>query len=92
LASTFASPFKPGQLVVHATHGVSRYAGTKMMEGADGKVEEYFQLDYADGHRVFVPIEHVARLSKHVGDEVALARLTTEVQPRSPYSRIPKPK
>ena len=59
---------------MHATHGVSRYAGTKMMEGADGRSEEYFQLEYADGHRVFVPVEHVARLTKHVGDaEIATA-------------------
>ena len=92
MATKFASPFQPGQLVVHATHGVSRYAGTKMMEGADGRSEEYFQLEYADGHRVFVPIEHVARLTKHVGDEVALTRLTVEFQRRSPYGRLPKPK
>ena len=79
--------------MVHATHGVSRYAGTRLLEAADGSHAEYFQLDYAEGHRVFVPIEHIARLSKHLGEaDVALARLTAEVQPRSPYTRLPKPK
>jgi len=73
------------------THGLSRYAGTKLLQASDGTTAEYFQLDYAEGHRVFVPIEHVSRLSKHLGAEAALARLNSEVQRRSPYSRLPKP-
>jgi len=91
LATEFASPFHLGELVVHATHGISRYAGTKLMQASDGSTAEYFQLDYAEGHRVFVPIEHVSRLSKHLGAEAALARLNSEVQRRSPYSLLPKP-
>jgi transcription-repair coupling factor (superfamily II helicase) len=91
LPAKFASPFHLGELVVHATHGISRYAGTKLLEATDGTTAEYLQLDYAEGHRVFVPIEHVGRLSKHLGEEAALARLNSEVQRRSPYSRPPKP-
>jgi transcription-repair coupling factor (superfamily II helicase) len=91
LATKFASPFSPGELVVHITHGISRYVGIKQMAGPDGADAQYFQLDYAEGHRVFVPVEHVGRLSKHVGAEAALARLNSEVQRRSPYSRLPKP-
>jgi transcription-repair coupling factor (superfamily II helicase) len=91
LATQFASPFQLGDLVVHATHGISRYAGTRIMQATDGSTAEYVQLEYAEGHRVFVPIEHIGRLSKHLGDETALARLNSEVQRRSPYSRVPKP-
>jgi transcription-repair coupling factor (superfamily II helicase) len=91
LATHFASPFQLGELVVHATHGISRYAGTRVMQATDGSTAEYLQLEYAEGHRVFVPIEHIGRLSKHLGDETALARLNSEVQRRSPYSRVPKP-
>jgi transcription-repair coupling factor (superfamily II helicase) len=61
------------------------------MQATDGTTAEYVQLDYAEGHRVFVPIEHISRLSKHLGEETALARLNSEVQRRSPYSRVPKP-
>jgi len=64
--------------------------GTREVEATDGTIAQYFQLDYAEGHRVFVPVEHVARLSKYVGEEAALARLTTSEQ-RSPYSRSQKP-
>ena len=87
----FISPFQPGELVVHATHGVSRYAGTRRLQAGDGSEAEYIQLDYADGDRVFVPIEHVDRLSKHIGVAVGLARLSAAVERRTPYSRYPKP-
>ncbi len=76
---------------MHTTHGISRYAGTRLLQAADGTTGRYFQLDYAEGHRVFVPVEHVARLSKYLGTETALARLNTEVQRRSPYSHLQKP-
>jgi transcription-repair coupling factor (superfamily II helicase) len=87
----FVSPFQPGELVVHATHGVSRYAGTRLLQAGDGSKAEYIQLDYADGDRVFVPIEHVDRLSKHIGEEVGLTRLSAAVERRTPYTRFPKP-
>jgi len=87
----FVSPFQPGELLVHATHGISRYAGTRVVKADDGSTSEYFQLDYAEGDRVFVPVEHVGRLSKHLGDAVDLARLTAGVERRTPYSRQQKP-
>ena len=61
------------------------------MEGADGTTTQFLQLEYAQGDRIFVPVEHIGRLSKYVGDDVTLARLTSEVQRRSPYGRFQKP-
>ena len=90
LPAKFASPFSPGELVMHTTHGLCRYVGTRSLEATDGTTAQYFQLDYADGHRVFVPVEHIGRLSKYLGEEATLARLTTGEQ-RAPYSRSPKP-
>jgi hypothetical protein len=88
----FASPFKPGELVVHATHGISRYVGTKVLQADDGTQTEYLELDYAEGDRIFVPVEHVGRLVKHIGDEDAnLSRLNAATERRTPYSRYPKP-
>jgi transcription-repair coupling factor (superfamily II helicase) len=89
--SQFASPFQPGELVVHATHGVSRYAGNRVLEAGDGSQAEYLQLDYANGDRVFVPIEHIDRLSKHVGPDVDLTRLSASAERRTPYTHHPKP-
>lgn len=91
VASKFASPFKPGELIMHATHGLSRYIGMRLIQAEDGSTAEYFQLDYAEGDRVFVPIEHVARLSKYLGNDADLARLTAAVERRTPYSRVQKP-
>jgi transcription-repair coupling factor (superfamily II helicase) len=87
----FTSPFLPGELVLHTTHGLSRYVGTRQLEAADGSTTQYLHLEYAQGDRIFVPVEHVGRLSKYIGDDVALARLNSEVQRRSPYSRFQKP-
>ena len=87
----FASPFKPGELIVHATHGLSRFIGMRLLKAEDGSTAEYFQLDYAEGDRIFVPIEHVARLSKYLGGDAALAKLTAGVERKTPYSRAQKP-
>ena len=87
----FASPFKPGDLIVHATHGLSRFIGVRQLQADDGSTAECFELDYAQGDRVFVPVEHVARLTKYVGTDVDLARLTAGVDRRTPYSRGQKP-
>lgn len=76
---------------MHATHGISRYMGTRFLEAEDGTTTQYFQLDYAEGDRVFVPVEHVGRLSKHVGTDVTPARLSVEFQHRTSFSRLPKP-
>ncbi len=91
MPAEFTSPFLPGELVLHITHGLSRYTGTRQMESADGTTGQYLQLEYAQGDRILVPVEHVSRLSKYIGDDVALARLNSEVQRRSPYSRFQKP-
>lgn len=91
MPNKFVSPFHPGELIVHATHGISRYVGIRVLQADDGSTAEYFELDYAEGDRVFVPIEHVGRLSRHLGEGVDLARLTAAVERRTPYSRLQKP-
>lgn len=91
VSTKFVSPFDPGELIMHATHGIGRYAGTRMVKADDGSTSEYFQLDFAEGDRVFVPVEHVDRLSRYLGEHVGLARLTAAVERRTPYTRLPKP-
>lgn len=82
-------PFKPGDLVVHATHGLGRFSGMRAMGDANG---QYLQLDYASGDRVFVPLENLDRITKYAGDEVDVARLTSKESPsRSPYARPANP-
>ena len=82
-------PFKPGDLIVHATHGLGRFSGMKAMGDGNG---QYLQLDYASGDRVFVPLENLDRITKYSGDEVDVVRLTSKESPsRSPYARPANP-
>lgn len=79
-------PLTPGDLLVHLTHGVCRYQGTRLLP-ADGAMKLFLQLDYADGDRIFVPAEHIGRLSRHAGEDVELTRLALNVQSRTPFNR-----
>ncbi|HLF05296.1 MAG TPA: transcription-repair coupling factor, partial [Dehalococcoidia bacterium] len=69
----------PGSYVVHIDHGVARFAGTTHM-GENGEAREYLALEYADGDKLYVPTEHLDRVSAYVGmqDQApALTRLGT---------------
>ena len=76
----------PGQYVVHIDHGIGRFVGTTNRQpggAADGDrassrgesdasaVREYIILEYADADRLFVPMEHLGRLSPYVGGDEA---------------------
>ena len=58
--------FQPGELVVHVDHGVARFQGMKLIEG-EGADREYLELEYADGDRLFVPVESLDRVQKYMG-------------------------
>jgi len=58
--------FQPGELVVHVDHGVARFQGMKLIEG-EGADREYLELEYADGDRLFVPVESLDRIQKYMG-------------------------
>src|SRR5207302_1661893 len=66
-----------GDLVVHVVHGVGRYRGMETREIA-GSVNDYLPLDYAQGHKLFVPADQVDAVSKYIGGEAPkLNRLGT---------------
>ena len=56
----------PGTYVVHVDHGVARFTGTTQM-GQDGEEREYLVLEYAEGDKLYVPTEHLDRVSAYVG-------------------------
>ncbi len=59
------SELREGDLVVHAEHGIGRFAGIETREG--GKKEEVLVLHYADSAKLFVPLAHVHMVSRYVG-------------------------
>ncbi|MDE2765708.1 MAG: transcription-repair coupling factor, partial [Chloroflexota bacterium] len=78
--SLLVEELSPGQLVVHVDHGVARFAGTRPMENG-GAGREYLVLEYAEGDRLYVPMEHLDRVSLYAGGSdspPSLTRLGTQ--------------
>ncbi|TMC06599.1 MAG: transcription-repair coupling factor [Chloroflexi bacterium] len=77
--------FEPGELVVHVDHGVARFNGMRLIDAEDpeqgGTIQrEYLELEYAEGDKLFVPVESLDRVQKYVGgteDRPPLHRLGT---------------
>ncbi len=57
---------KPGDLVVHVSHGIARYRGLKLLEKGD-QVEEHLQLEFREGTKIFVPSSKIELVQKYVG-------------------------
>lgn len=68
-------PFKPGDYVVHATHGIAYFAELVRQEVA-GHERDYFLLEYAHGDKLFVPLEQVDKLTRYIGPDGDSPRLT----------------
>ena len=68
-------PFKPGDYVVHAAHGVAFFKDLVRRE-IDGTARDYLLLEYAEGDKLFVPVEQLDRVTRYVGPEGASPRLT----------------
>ena len=83
------SDLVPGSYVVHVDHGVARFAGTTRMAGGLGNKDsgeqesgdqEYLVLEYADNDKLYVPTDHLDRVSAYIGAQdqpPSLTRLST---------------
>ena len=81
--ATTVEELNPGQYVVHVDHGIARFVGTINRGGTethdgDGATgaqttasREYLVLEYAEGDRLYVPMEHLDRISPYVGGDEA---------------------
>jgi len=73
----------PGDLVVHAEHGIARYEGlTSVMVGK--APHDCVALSYAGGDKLYVPVENIDVLSRYggAGDTATLDRLGGEAWQR----------
>ncbi|MGH6841512.1 MAG: transcription-repair coupling factor, partial [Methylocella sp.] len=73
---TEAYALAAGDIVVHVDHGIARFAGLKAIEAA-GAPHDCLELHYAEGARLFLPVENLELLSRYgAGEtEVELDRL-----------------
>ena len=68
-------PFKPGDYVVHATHGIALFKEIVKQEVA-GIERDYLYLEYAKGDKLFTPVEQIDKITRYVGPESSAPRLT----------------
>jgi transcription-repair coupling factor (superfamily II helicase) len=76
-ADTFlrdADALTPGDLVVHVEHGIGRYLGLETIT-ALGAPHECLALEYAEGAKLYLPVENVDLLSRFGSEEGQLDRL-----------------
>jgi transcription-repair coupling factor (superfamily II helicase) len=65
-----------GDVVVHVDHGIARFVGLKAIE-AEGVPHDCLELHYAEGAKLFLPVENLELLSRYGSEdtEVELDRL-----------------
>ncbi len=71
----FLADVSPGDFVVHADHGIARFAGIVRRDVGEEQ-RDYLQLRYAGEDRLYVPIEQIDRVSRYLADSDRAPRLT----------------
>lgn len=65
---------KPGDFVVHASHGIGKYLGIRTLE-IEGTHRDYLFVKYSGEDRLYVPTDQIQLVQKYVGGEGAEPRL-----------------
>ena len=58
-----------GDYVVHSVHGIGRCEGVTRLSGTGAGTKDYVTVAYADGAKLYVPIEQMSSLSRYGGGE-----------------------
>ncbi len=74
LAVRHLSELREGAPVVHQAHGVGRYLGLETLE-AGGQANEFLALSYANGAKLYVPVDSLHMISRYSGASDELAPL-----------------
>lgn len=78
--AAFLRGLKPGDYVVHIEHGIAVYDGL-VRRSVGGIERDYLNLRYAEGDRLYVPVDQIDRVSRYIGAgdvEPQLTRLGTQ--------------
>lgn len=75
LMTQFEGEVSMGDFVVHEDYGVAVYKGF-VQEQVGQVMEDYLQLAFAGDDQLFVPMHQINKVSKFLGDSLALPRLT----------------
>lgn len=75
MALDFITSLVPGDFVVHMEHGIGYFEGMTEKQ-IDTTTREYLELAYAEGDKLFVPVDQADKLSKYTVEEGMEPRLT----------------
>jgi transcription-repair coupling factor (superfamily II helicase) len=73
--AAFVMQFSPGDVVVHRDHGIGRFLEMRTVSDALGE-HEYMTIEYAEGDKLFVPVDHLDRVDRYVGGAEAHPHLS----------------
>ncbi len=62
------SEISPGDLVVHAAHGIGRFMGIEKME-MEGITKDYIAIQYAGTDSLYVPVTQLDLVSRYIGGQ-----------------------
>ena len=65
-----AASLQPGDLMVHADHGIGRFIGLKTIDAA-GAPHDCVEMEYAGGDKLFLPVENIELLTRFGSDEAS---------------------
>jgi transcription-repair coupling factor (superfamily II helicase) len=71
---TEAQSLSAGDLVVHVEHGIGRYKGLEVVTAA-GAAHECLVLEYAEGAKLYLPVENIELLTRYGHEEGLLDKL-----------------
>ena len=73
--ASLVSELSPGDYMVHVEHGIGRFVGTGSNPRDQGG-REYLILQYAQGDKLYVPMDHLDRVSPFTAPRDQAPRLT----------------
>ena len=73
--SSLIADLSPGDYVVHIDHGIARFTGM-VIRSVEGVSREFLELAYAEGDKLFVPVDQADRVARYVGPGELTPQLT----------------
>lgn len=67
---------KPGDFVVHVSHGIARFRGIEILTRVQQE-EEHLRLEFADSQALLVPISKISMVQKYIGGMRSAPRLSS---------------
>ncbi|WP_294342792.1 transcription-repair coupling factor [uncultured Clostridium sp.] len=65
---------KPGDYVVHVSHGIGVYKGITQLE-IDNVKKDFLEISYANDAKVYVPVEQLDLIQKYIGSEGVVPKI-----------------